>query len=351
MTIELFIISLAIVFAVCFAWAFNRLPRERWQMIAAVPTVKSESGDWRGMNLTFYGFFQATANVFAVGTVFFLLGAINIPAIYTFVLISSILVVCWPSSRWIARAVEKKTYTFTIGGAIFVGAIVTPWLIHLINATVGEWLGGRLPIIPAVAAGAIAYAFGEGIGRLACISFGCCYGKNIERLSPRLRRVFESISFTFVGATRKAVYEGGLEGARVVPIQAITSCIMTLTALIGVYLFLNAHYAAAMVSVATATQVWRFVSEMLRADVRGNAKKVTSYQVMALLLIIYVVGLAVFSTVEASPAANIAAGLRSLWDPAVLLFCQAAWLAIFLYTGRSMVTGATLSFFVHKERV
>jgi hypothetical protein len=351
MTIELFIISLAIAFAVCFAWAFNQLPQERWQMIAAVPTVKRKSGDWRGLNLTFYGFFQATANVFAVATVFVLLGAINIPAPQVFVLISAIFAVCWPSSRWIARAVEKKAYTFTVGGAIFVGAIVMPWLIHLINATASERLGGRLPIIPVVAAGAIAYAFGEGIGRLACISFGCCYGKNIERLSPRLRRVFESISFTFVGATRKAVYEGGLEGARVVPIQAITACFMTLIALIGSYLFLNAHYVAALISVATATQLWRFVSEPLRADVRGKAKKITAYQVMALVLIIYIVGVAAFSTVEEPPAANIAAGLRSLWDPAVLLFCQALWLTIFLHTGRSMVTGATLSFFVHKERV
>src|SRR5262245_27145886 len=174
MTIELFIISLAIAFAVFFTWAFNQLPRERWQMIAVVPTVKSESGDWRGLNLTFYGFFQATANVFSVATVFVLLGAINIPAPLVFIFISAILVIGWPSSRLIARVVEKKDYTFTVGGAIFVGAIVTPWLIHLINATVSEWLGGRLPIIPAVAACAIAYAFGEGIGRLAFISYGCC---------------------------------------------------------------------------------------------------------------------------------------------------------------------------------
>ncbi|MGH9937854.1 MAG: prolipoprotein diacylglyceryl transferase, partial [Blastocatellia bacterium] len=134
MTIELFIISLAITFAVCFVWAFNRLPRERWQMIAAVPTVKGESGDWRGLNLTFYGFFQATANVFAVATVFVLLGAINVPAACVFVLISALFAVCWPSSRWIARAVEKKSYTFTVAGALFVGAIGAPWLIHLMNA-------------------------------------------------------------------------------------------------------------------------------------------------------------------------------------------------------------------------
>jgi hypothetical protein len=350
MTIELFIISLAIILGACFAWAFNILTRERWQIIAAVPTVKSESGAWRGLNLTFYGFFQATANVFAVAMIFVLLGAINVPASCVIVLISALFAVCWPSSRWIARTVEKKPYTFTVAGAVFVGAVAAPWLIHLINATMSVWLGGGLPVIPTLSAGAIAYAFGESIGRLACISFGCCYGKNIERLSPRLRRVFESISFTFVGPTRKAVYEGGLEGARVVPIQAITACVLALIALTGAYLFLNAHYVAALISVTMATQVWRFVSETLRADDRGKAKKVTAYQVMALVIIVYAIGVAVFSPVEATTM-NISAGLRSLWDPAVLLFCQALWLAIFLHTGRSMVTGATLSFFVHKERV
>jgi hypothetical protein len=351
MTIELFIISLAIIFAVCFAWAFNNLPRERWQIIAAVPTVKSESGAWRGLNLTFYGFFQATANIFAVAMIFVLLGAINVPANCVFVLISALFAVCWPSSRWIAKAVEKKPYTFTVAGAVFVGAVVAPWLIHLINATMSGWLGGGLPVIPTLAAGAVAYAFGESIGRLACISFGCCYGKNIERLSPRLKSVFETISFTFVGATRKAVYEGGLEGARVVPIQAITACVMALIALTGAYLFLNTHYIAALISVTTATHAWRFASETLRADDRGKAKKVTVYQVMALVIIVYAIGVAVFSSVETTATTNIVAGLRSLWDPTVLLFCQALWLAIFLHTGRSMVTGATLSFFVNKERV
>jgi hypothetical protein len=350
MTIELFIISLAIILGACFAWAFNNLTRERWQIIAAVPMAKSESGAWRGLNLTFYGFFQAAANVFAVAMIFVLLGAINVPANCVFVLISALFAVCWPSSRLIARAVEKKPYTFTVAGAVFVGAAVAPWLIYLINATMSGWLGGGLPVIPTLAAGAIAYAFGESIGRLACISFGCCYGKNIERLSPRLKRVFETISFTFVGATRKAVYEGGLEGARVVPIQAITACVLALIALTGACLFLNSHYVAALISVTTATQAWRFASETLRADERGKAKNVTAYQVMALVIIVYAIGVAVFAPVEATTT-NISAGLRSLWDPAVLLFCQALWLAIFLHTGRSMVTGATLSFFVHKERV
>lgn len=100
-----------------------------------------------------------------------------------------------------------------------------------------------------------------------------------------------------------------------------------------------------------ATQVWRFASEALRADARGEAKKITVYQAMALLLIVYVIGVAVFFPSSAPVPADIIVGLRSFWDPAALLFCQGLWLTIFLHTGRSLVTGATLSFFVHKDRI
>src|SRR5262249_57293731 len=139
----------------------------------------------------------------------------------------------------------------------------------------------------------------------------------------RLRRVFESINFTFVGATRKAVYEGGLEGARVVPIQAITSCVLTLIALIGADLFLNGRHIAALISVATATQAWRFVSETLRADVRGDAKKITAYQAMALVMIVYVIGVGVFSSGYAAAPADNTTGLPALLDSAVPLFLPA----------------------------
>lgn len=351
MTIELFIFALALLFAVGFAWAFKQLPQERWQMIAAVPISKRAGGDWHGLNLTFYGFFQATANVFSVVIVFILLGAINVPAHYIFTLIVVLLAICWPAAGLIARMVEKKSYTFTVGGAVFVGTLVLPWLIQLLNATMSEWLGGQLPILPAYAAIAIAYAFGEGIGRLACISFGCCYGKSIEQLSPRLRRILATSSITFEGATRKAIYEGRLEGTRIVPIQAITAIILTSLALMGAYLFLKSYYVTALLFVMTTTQVWRFLSEWFRADVRGGAEKITAYQVMALLLVVYIIGVAMFAPTIAQTPTNIATGLWSLWNPTAMLFCQSLWAAIFLHTGRSKVTGATLSFFVHKDRI
>jgi len=44
-------------------------------------------------------------------------------------------------------------------------------------------------------------------------------------------------------------------------------------------------------------------------------------------------------------------GLQNLWQPEILILLQCVWLVMFLYTGRSMVTGANLSFHVHSERI
>lgn len=351
MSIELFLFILAALFAVLFAWAFRRLPQEQWQIIAAVPVSKTEAGEWHGLNLTYYGFFQATSNALAVAMVFVMLGAVGVTAKAVFALIIILFAVCWPASKLIARVVEKKKHTFTIGGAIFVGVLITPWVIELLNRTMSDAFGGKIPAIPAMAAAAVAYAFGEGLGRLACISFGCCYGKSLDQLSPRLRRLFEPLNFKFAGATKKVAYEGLLEGAPVVPVQAITAVVFLAIALIGAYLFLKSHFAAALLLTMAVTQSWRFVSETLRADERGKAQVISAYQVMAVLMVVYAVAIVVAFSGATVGTIDIKSGLALLWDPAVLLFCQALWLAVFLITGRSSVTGATVAFFVRHDRI
>lgn len=50
-------------------------------------------------------------------------------------------------------------------------------------------------------------------------------------------------------------------------------------------------------------------------------------------------------------AAQISQGLRLLWNPAIILLCQFIWIGIFLYMGRSQVTGARISFHVRKDRI
>ena len=141
-----------------------------------------------------------------------------------------------------------------------------------------------------MAALAAAYALGEGIGRLACISFGCCYGKPMDEVHPLLRRLFAGRAFVFTGATKKIAYADGLQGREIFPVQAVTATIYCAAALIGVYLFLKGYFRAAFLVPLLATQLWRFVSEFARADYRGRGR-ISAYQKMALAAAAY--GLAV----------------------------------------------------------
>jgi hypothetical protein len=351
MSAELFIIVLAALFAALFAWAFRTLPQERWQFLAVMPVGKTGGGEWQGLNLTFYGFFMATSNALAVVIVFALLGAIGVTANAVFALSAITMALCWPAARLIARAVEKKAHTFTVGGAVFAGGLMAPWIVQSLNATRARALVGEIPVVPALAAMSVAYAYAEALGRLACISFGCCYGKSLDQLSPRMRRLFESFSFTFNGATKKVAYEGSLEGVRVAPVQAINSVVSILIALAGAYLFLKSYFTSSLLFATVGMQLWRFLSEKLRADYRGKAEKISAYQIMALLMAPYAVAVALLFPSGQAENLEITAGLGLLWNPAVLLFCQALWLAVFLFTGRSVVTGSTLSFFVRDDRI
>lgn len=348
---ELFLSILAASFAVLFVWAFRALPKERWQIIAAVPLAKDVDGEWRGLNLTYYGFFQAVSNSFAVAIAFVLFGAVGIKLEGVFALAGILFALCWPAAKLITRVVEKKRHLFTVGGAVFVGTLVLPWAICLLNHLPSGLLGFKIPVVPALAAASIAYAYGEALGRLACISFGCCYGKSLQDLPPGLRRLFTSFNFKFTGALKKAAYEGRLEGVRVAPIQAITSVVFVLIALVGTYLFLKSWFVAAMLLTMTMTQIWRFLSEKLRACARKTPRSVSVYQLMALSIVIYVPLIAYCFPVREIGATSIEEGLREFWNPLVLVFCQLVWIVVFLITGRSNVTGSRLSLFVRNDRI
>ena len=349
MNTELFIAASALLLGLLLAWAFRTLPRENWQILAALPASHQNDGCWTGTNLTFYGVFNANAYTLATATVFTLLGALGVPARVTLLFTLLILGVCMPASSLVARIVEKKRYTFSVGGAAFLGILIAPPAI-LLMGRIGAGGPFDLPVMPVMAALAAAYALGEGIGRLACISFGCCYGKPMEEVHPILRRLFAGHAFVFTGATKKIAYAGGLQGREIFPVQAVTATIYCTAALIGAYLFLKGYFRTAFLIPLLATQLWRFVSEFARADYRGRGR-ISAYQKMALLAAAYglVIGAAPLSS--GLPVPDLTAGLLSLWHPAILLLLQALWIASFLYTGRSKVTGATLRFHVLKENV
>jgi len=278
------------------------------------------------------------------------MGAVQVPFAGVAVLAAAMLAVCVPASRLVAVVVEKKAHTFTVGGAVFVGVLLAPWLVLLVNRLLGSMLNFYVPPAATLAAFAIAYAFGEGLGRLACISFGCCYGKPLRAAHPLLRRLFARRSFVFHGATRKISYAGGLEGTEVVPVQALTAILYVGCGLAGIALFLHASFGSSFILVMAVTQGWRVLSEMLRDDYRGGGK-VSAYQVMGVVAILYGSGAILLAHDAALSAPDTAAGLVTLWHPAPLIFLQGIWLAILRYTGLSTVTGATLSFHVHQDRI
>lgn len=61
------------------------------------------------------------------------------------------------------------------------------------------------------------------------------------------------------------------------------------------------------------------------------------------------VGISVWAP-PAHMAVNICKGLLLLWNPSIIILCQIQWIGIFIYMGRSQVTGFRISFLVRKDR-
>jgi hypothetical protein len=346
----IFLALMTLLFFFYLSWGFRKLPHERWQMIASIPIRRENNGCWQGINLTYYGLLTANAYLAAVAFFLILQGAIDLSLGKSLLLVLVILGICVPASRLIAKWVEKKAHTFTVGGASFAGLVAAPWLAVLFNHLPYFKDSQPIPVIPFLAAMSISYCIGEGLGRLACISYGCCYGKPIDECSPLLLKVFSHWNFVFFGSTKKIAYAGGLEGEKVIPVQALTAVFYVGTGIILTLFFLQSYFLTAFLLGTLLTQGWRLFSEFLRADYRGDTK-ITAYQKMSIISVFYAFGIAWLFASEVVPTPDILAGIRSIWEPLMLVFLQVVWMALFIYTGRSGVTGSVISFHVHKDRI
>lgn len=346
----IFIICLSLFTALYLSWGFTRLTDEKRQIFATVPRTAIRDSVFQGVNFTWYGFLSANSVLVAVCLFLILNASLGTPTLAGLGLITGLLCILLPSARWIARIVEKKKHTFTVGGSVFAGIILSPWAIAGVNGIIGPALGFRFPLIETLAAFSIAYSLGESLGRLSCISFGCCYGKPLSECHPQLQNMFARNHFIFRGATRKACYASGLEGIPVLPIQAVTSVIYALSSLAGLCLFFLGHTAAALVLTLGITQVWRCFSEYFRADYRGEGR-MSAYQIMGLIAAVYagVVPLLFRPALPIIP--DIVQGLSSLWNPLVIVTVQGLWLLVFIYMGKSTVTGSTLHFHVVTDNI
>lgn len=203
--------------------------------------------------------------------------------------------------------------------------------------------------MPVLAASAIVYALSEAIGRMACLSFGCCYGKPLREAGPRVARLFEHYHLVFHGNTKKAAYASGLAEEPLVPVQAITSIVFTLAGLTGLSFFLAGQWRLAVIIPAVATWGWRTVSETLRADHRGRSR-ISVYQWMALIAMAYL--LMMLNVIPSEgPVPDLAAGLAQVTSAGVIVILQLLWVGLFLFYGRSRVTASLMSFHVVTEKV
>jgi hypothetical protein len=347
---EIFIIILFLALMLIFRWAFRTLPDEEWQIISCFPYKKLSNGSWQGWNLTWYGFFNSFAILFAVSVMIILLGAVSTPILAILMILITLLLICMPAARMIAFLIEKKQNTSTVGGASFVGIIIAPWIILVTKLAGNHLLDFSISSITVLSAMSIAYAFGEGIGRLACISFGCCYGKPLKEFSPLIQKIFHRYNFIFTGKTKKIAYAQKMDGQQVMPVQAITTLIYSFSGLIGCYLFFEGFTATAFVLTISVTQIWRFLSEFLRADHRGEGK-ISAYQKMALFSCLYCLVAAYIFHENQRNQPDLILGLSSLWNPALLLFLIGLWVVTFFYTGKSKVTSARIDINVHEDKI
>jgi hypothetical protein len=345
----LFIAALALLLLPVYIWSFKTLPRERWQILCSVPIKKTADGAWEGLNLTYYGLFNALALCAGVTLVFILTASMGIDFNVFAATISAVLSICLPASRAIARWVEKKPHTFSVGAASFLGIVLGPWLVLLVATIARQWMGIHIETMTVVSALIIGYTLGEGVGRLACVSFGCCYGRAIDQMHPFVKRYLSWATFTFIGHTKKIAYAHQLDGQQIFAVQAVTVVLYTACALIATLLYLYGACAWAFFLCLLITQGWRFVSEFMRADYRGR-HKISVYQIMSLLTIPYGLMMTILFP-STDQVADVLAGLQSLWDPTVILFLQVMGLGMFFRTGRSEVTGAGIMFYVNKDRI
>lgn len=346
----IFVAGLALALFALLWWGVRNLPAERWQMLAAVPLMKSPDGSWQGLNLTFYGFFSASGTTFGFAIMLLLLASVQVPLLVGVSVVLLILLVCVPASRLIAGIVERKRNTFTVAGAAFVATLLLPWMVLAMRFVAPTVLHHSFAIMPVFAAAAIGYVLGECIGRLACLSFGCCYGMPLRHAKPSIARLFRKRNLVIQGSTKKAAYASGLAGEPLIPVQAISSTVFAVAGLAGVaFLLAEQPRTAAMIAVL-ASCCWRVCAEWLRADHRGHSR-ISAYQIMAAFSAVYLAAFILLVPDISAPVPSLGAALAQMTTAPIVVALEILWTGLFFYYGRSRVTASKVSFHVLASQI
>ena len=348
-TIEISI-ALAIMVAIpLFLWSFRNLPDERWQFLAILPTPKN-GADWLGTNITFYGLISAIAYAVSVGMFIFLCAAVDQPFWPVAVFILCSLAIAIPASRQVARWVEGGSANFTIGGALFATVLCLPLTMGLANWVTSTFVTKPLGALALLSAASLAYVLGEAIGRLGCLSFGCGYGKPLDKSGPLERALYGRSATTYRGKLKKITYASNMENTPVIPVQSITSIVLFGLFLVGLWLFWRQHYGIALCVCLWGSQIWRVYSETLRADYRGEAH-FTAYQWMAVATCAFATAAMLLLSDTAIPAPDFIRAWNAVTRLPVVVAIQLLAVLIIWYMGRSTVTGATVQLQLFREKL
>jgi hypothetical protein len=349
MTIEVTIALIALCAFFTLRWSFRHLPEERWQFFAVLPVARDGEG-WRGINITYYGMISALAYSVSIAVFVFLSGTVNQSPLLVAIFVVALLLIAIPSSKWIAYRVEGSRATFTVGGALFVTAMCAPALFYGVNAIAAVMSLPALHAPSVIAAATLSYCLGEAIGRLGCLSFGCCYGKQLNEAGPIERLIYGSTATVYRGPLKKISYASNLEATPVIAVQSVASVVLLTLFLIGLWLFWLRCFATAFVVTLVGSQIWRLYSETLRADYRGGAK-FTTYQKMAAATALVTLLISFTLAGIAPVSVNAMRGFEALVRIDVLLALQMLFVGIVWFMGRSTVTGAHLQMRLFRDRL
>lgn len=332
-----------IIFLIILSILIRYLPKERYQFIFTIPYKKLEDGRWMGRNITYYSFFNAlgyTAGT-VITTVFLLSYGLNFIQIFLMILL--VFIICIPSSKLLAYFIEKSPHGFTVGGAVFVGVLVLPVAIYLSLKLTNSSIEFKNILLPVYAVISIGYLVGEGIGRLGCLSFGCCYGKAITEVkSNLLKKVFERFYTVFYGECKKISYASGGCGVKTVPVQPIAILLYITTSFISILMILNGFIVTAILTTTLVSQLYRFYSEFFRSDYRGEGK-ISSYQKMALLNIL-IISAYCYIFHDNTNTFDIQKGLPEFLSLQFFILVGTVFIVTFLYTGLSTATYSVIEF-------
>lgn len=107
---------------------------------------------------------------------------------------------------------------------------------------------------------------------------------------------------------------------------------------------------AALIIALLITQGWRFASEFLRADYRGQGF-ISAYQIMILFAIGYTLLVVPFIKEPDSGLPNLLIGIKSLWNPGLIIFLVVLWIVAFVYAGKSSVTCSSINIQIIEKNI